>query len=304
MASATMILEKLIVPLQRLMNQVKARRTPLTLVLCVIFMVGLVWAVDKLDIALNELNIFPALAIFGLMGPLALVYGAVGLMLLARVAGSKIDFGSAWTIAGYAQLAESLPLPGGAIVRAAALKNAGTGGTKSVLLVTGTAILWVAMASIGAGFALLIFDKAAATLFLISGFSVLIPITWWIVSQAGMSIAAQILLHRGVGLMLMTVRLSLAFMIINQAVPFTTALFFSFANIAGSASAISPAGLGVGEMIAAFLASMVSISAASAFLAIALNRILGLAACISLVAAGSLSHKIQLANSSLFKELK
>ena len=50
----------------------------------------------------------------------------------------------------------------------------------------------------------------------------------------------------------------------------------AFATIAGSAAAIAPAGLGVSEILSAALAPIVSVGPATAFLAVALNRIIGL----------------------------
>jgi hypothetical protein len=277
------IIEQLMATLHIMLGWIKSYRTPLTVVIGALFMAGLFWSFRALSIDLRQLHFLPALIIFIIMGPLGIAYGAIGLALLARVAGTRIAFGSAWSMAGYAQLAESLPIPGGAIVRTVALKNSGTSTAKSVTLVTGAAILWVAMSMVGAGLALLSSETFIAIIFLTAGGIIILPIMAWMIAEAGMVIAMQIMLHRLFGLVLMCLRMLLAFAIINMIVPFKTALFFSFANIAGSASAITPAGLGVGEAIAAAMAGLVQIAPAAAFLAIALNRIISLASCATVV---------------------
>jgi len=284
------IVDVMMQSLQTMLGWIRSYRKPFTVVIGTLFLIGLFWSLRSTSLQLHQLRYWPALAIFFVMGPAGIAYGAVGLTLLSRIAGTRITFGNAWWTAGYAQLAESLPVPGGAIVRTVALKKAGTNIGKSVALVTGAAILWVAMSMVGAGIALFPSEHVAAIIFLFFGCAIILPIVVWMITQAGWIIALQMMLHRLFGLFLMCIRMLLAFAIIDVTVPFKTALFFSFANIAGSASAITPAGLGVGEAIAAALASLVEIAPAAAFLAIALNRIIGLASCATIVMLGTVLH--------------
>jgi hypothetical protein len=274
-----------------IMEWLKAHRTIVLVPFSILFFVGLIWSFDRLDTDLAGLSLLPALALFLIMTPLGLVYGATGLMLLARIVGTSIGFKSAWSNAGYAQLAEALPLPGGAIVRTAALMQSGSTTGKSVFIVTATAILWVAMAAIGASTALFADTKWAAFCFLCVGLAAFIPILIWLVRNAGVAVAVTLVAHRLVGLALMSVRLILAFAVIGHFISAEQALLFSFANISGSASSIAPAGLGVGEAVGALLAGLIRIDPAAAFLAIGLNRIIGLSSCLLIVAIGHFSEK-------------
>lgn len=292
--------DQLMASLHIVLRWIKSYRKPLTIVIGALFLVGLFWSFRAMSIDPSQLHYLPALVTFFVMGPLGIAYGAVGLTLLARVAGTRIAFGPAWSMAGYAQLAESLPIPGGAIVRTVALKNSGTNTGKSVTLVTGAAILWVAMSMVGAGIALLSVENFAAAIFLLTGCAIILPILAWMIAQAGLFVALQMMLQRLFGLFLMCIRMLLAFATIDMIVPVKTALFFSFANIAGSASAITPAGLGVGEVIAAALAGLVQIAPAAAFLAIALNRIISLASCATVVMLGTIFRSSS--NEFLFTE--
>lgn len=279
---------QLMASIQNFSGWIDARKKPFTIVIGTLFLVGLIWSFNAMSIGPSRLHYLPALVTFVVMGPIGIAYGAIGLTLLARIAGTRISFGSAWSTAGYAQLAESLPIPGGAIVRTLALNKAGSNTLKSAALVTGAAILWVAMSMVGAGIALLRQEHFAAAIFLVAGCAIILPILGWMIVRAGLGIALQMLSHRLLGLLLMCVRMLLAFAIIGMTVPFDTALFFSFANIAGSASSITPAGLGIGEAIAAAMAGLVQVAPAAAFLAIALNRIVSLASCATIVVLGSI----------------
>jgi len=270
----------------------KEKRTPFTVVACTIFLIGLILSFRQLNIDLMSLNIWPALGLFFVMAPLGILYGALGLMLLVHIAGGdKLGLVSSTKITAYAQLAEALPLPGGAIVRSAALVKSGVKTKKSVGLVVATAILWISMASLGAGAVLLPQDTPIAYVLLLAGFIGFLPVVFWIYSLSTIGVTAVIIIHRLAGILMMALRLFLAFAILKMTVDFPTALFFTFANIAGTATSLAPAGLGVGELFAAGMAGLVQMAPATAFLAIALNRILGLASCTLLVGLNSLCDR-------------
>ena len=193
------------------------------------------------------------------MTPLGLLYGAVGLRQLAAIGGQRIGFADAWRAAGYAQLAEALPLPGGAIVRTAVLVEAGSTVGRSVALVAGAAILWVAVAASFAGVVLYQWHPVAGGLMAGIASLTAIGLTHWIARQAGAGIAGAVLIHRLIGLGLMSGRMFLAFLVIGHVLPVATAFYFAFSNIAGSAAAIAPAGLGIGEALAAAMATLVEV---------------------------------------------
>ena len=139
------------------------------------------------------------------------------------------------------------------------------------------------MAALGAGGVLIAKGSIIGYALFGIGFLAVLPVIIWIFNLSGAGISALIIFHRMVGVGMMAIRILLAFAILKLAVSFETALFFTFANIAGSATSLAPAGLGVGEVFAAAMADLVKTLPATAFLAIALNRIIGLMSCASLV---------------------
>jgi len=273
-------------------------RTPLTVSAGILFFAGLAWSVHDLHLGLSDIALLPALVLLLILAPLSLVYGAIGLRLLARVADRNIGFFSAIRSTGAAQLAEVLPLPGGAIVRTGALMSVGIKAGQSAALVFATAGLWIALAAAGAGYAVHAQGNVPALPFVFLGLLIVGIILVWIVRQAGWPVAVQILVHRIAGVFLTALRLSFAFAIVKLAIPMDSVLIFSFASIAGSAAAIAPAGLGISEAFAAILAPVVAVGPAIAFFAVAINRLLGLSITVIIVMMMEYAHSRKIRRNS------
>jgi len=253
-------------------------RLPLFLAALAVFLGGAVVSAASLDWQSQTIAVVPLLLLLVVLVPVTLLYGAFGLQLLATSARLSIPIGRAYRVATYATLAEALPVPGGAIVRTGALVGAGAKLGEGTALVIGTAALWIALAAAGAGLAIVGNDQAIGLAVGIAGGAATAALTAWLWRVAGPRIAVLTLLHRLCGLMLFALRLWLSFAALSFAVPIGSMLPFAFASIAGSAASIAPAGLGIGEALAALLSDSVAVPAAAAFLAVGLNRIGGLGA--------------------------
>jgi hypothetical protein len=258
------------------------RRFVLTTAILV-FVIMLVWSFCALDLAIWKLRPLPFLLLFCILSPLSVVYGAQGIGLLARVVGKKMPFSTAFRASAVGQIAEILPLPGGAIVRTIALTRVGARPVESAVLVTATALLWISLAAVGAGVVIMWDSHAAGVLFAVLGLLCSSAILGWIGWLANLRVMVFTLLHRLAGLVLTALRLSLSFAIIGVAVSPQDTMPFVLASIAGSAASIAPAGLGVSELLAALMANGLGSATAAAILAVALNRLIGLASTILLV---------------------
>lgn len=268
----------LVAAAQRLSAQLRVWRLPIGLIAGALMLGGIVWSVNGLSLRWSDIAIAPLLVLFFVMGPLAIAYGALGMQLLARAAASDLRFGSAFRIAGAAQLAEILPVPGGAAVRIGALMAIGTKTKFSAMLVMGTALLRLGLAAAGAGYALWIFGNHTGLAVIAAGFLISVIVMIWLSLKAGWSLTLLTALHRLAGIIMTSFRLTLAFAVIGSVVPLDQAMIFAFAAIAGTSVAITPSGLGISEAISALLAPLVAMTAASGFLAVAINRITGIAA--------------------------
>lgn len=249
---------------------------PLLLFAALLFVVGCWYSFRQLGITPDTLRI-ELLALLVATGPITLLYSGVGLYLMSRSVGTTMKLSRAVTLSTYANLAEALPLPGGAIMRTGALVASGAGLRTSSMLVVLSAVLWIAIACLGCGLALVAHGHSAAQPLYMIGLCGSLLAMGWLVARAGWRNAILTLGHRVAGMIFIGVRLQLAFLVLGQRVPLADVLPFTLASVAGSAASIAPAGLGISELLAAGVASTVSVSAAAAFLAVGLDRLVALA---------------------------
>ena len=260
-----------------------ALRVPMLAGAATLFLGGAWYSFRKIAIAPSDL-LWQPVATLGLLALPSLLYGGVGLVLLARTSGLSMQLRKATVISAYAYLAELLPIPGGAIVRTGALVKAGGRLKHSSLVVILTAVLWIALAMVGAGLTLLPLNWHLSVLPLLVGSCCTLAISLWLVKTAGVSVTVLTLVHRTAGIVLMAIRLQFAFAALHVSTGFTTTLPFVLASLLGSASSIAPAGMGLGEGLAALAATFVAFSPGAAFLAVGLDRIVSLLACAAVAA--------------------
>ncbi len=256
-------------------DRLRTVRIPIVLLACTLFIVGMAWSIRNLGLSPERINV-TALVLLLCLSPFSLMHSGLGLQIMARAAGSRISFGKSITTSAVAILAETLPIPGGAIVRTRALMKAGVKLGKSSTLVLLTAALWIALGALGAGLATLGTNKIAGwalVAFGLGGSIVFTSYLWW---QSGWYRALLMLAHRLSGIALVALRLCLAFRVLGVPLSFLHAMPFVLATIAGSAAAIVPAGLGVSEALAALAAKALVVPPAAGFLAVGIDRIVHL----------------------------
>jgi hypothetical protein len=243
----------------------------------IIFIVGCITSVRQLRLDPSDLHLLPAATILLILSPLSLVYGAVGLFILGLGTKSRLAFGTSFRANAIAQISELLPIPGGAIVRTGALVAGGAAVGRSALLVTAGALLWIAVAASAAG--TILWSMLAQDAYLwMAGASLLaaVGLVAYLARLCSPKLAGLLLVHRLAGCLVIAARLDFAFWAVGKPLPATTAFVFALATIAGSAASIAPAGLGISELFGAALASVIHVDPFAAFIAIALNRLLGL----------------------------
>jgi hypothetical protein len=232
-------------------------------------------SVDRLALDWSDLQLGPLLVVTVIVVPLSIAYSAVNMMLMGYAAGAPIGFRGGVKVSILAQFAELLPLPGGALVRSAALVRAGSSAARSAGLVIAFSLLWIAFGALGAGLALAATGWPAEVLAFV-GIMAGAGAMLWLAGQYGASIAAAAALLRVFGVALIAWRFVLTFAAIGISMSGLQAATFAFATIAGSAASLVPAGLGVTEGLSALLARPAGVAPAAAFLAAVLSRVLGL----------------------------
>ena len=241
-----------------------------------VFTAGLILSLRDLGIGLSDIRWRPAAVLAFVLVPCTIAYSAVNMMLMAHAARVPMRFIDGVRVSVFAQVAEMLPVPGGAIVRTAALNKAGAGLAKSLALILLFSFLWVALATLAAGAALWHLGwlpQSMTGVGLVASFIVLACLGHsfgWIAGLGAVGL-------RLFGLALVAFRIYCAFAVIGAIVQPAETFLFVFASVIGSAASLVPAGLGVSETLSAFLAGLISFAPAAAFLAPALNRLIGLA---------------------------
>lgn len=244
---------------------------------------GAVYSVRRLDIAWSDIDAAPLLVNLCLVQPAIVALAAITLRLSGLAVGADIALMPAARAVGYATFAEILPLPGGALVRGAALVRAGAAMRRAAGIVTVTALLSLALIVLVAALALVVLGTPEAWPLVIAGFAGTAVLAWRIHRSAGLALTAGIVAVRLATLAAGGISVFLALGALGAPAPLPDAFVVSVSGTLGSVVTVVPAGLGIGEGIAAALATLTSIAPAAAFLALALHRTLALLA--SLVAA-------------------
>lgn len=242
------------------------------------FLVGLLLSASALDLSPSVLDYRFILLILVVGAPLSILLNANELQLCANLAGRRIALRDATAITTIATVSNLLPLPASLAIRGGALVGIGATVRETGAILVAAGLMWIAMALAVSGFAFAPRHPAFLALGCVSLAGVLL-VALWIGRRGGSGIALGFVAVRTAMTILLVLRLWLAFAAIGAAVAADEAASYVIAGVAGTVVLIVPAGLGVSEGLAAAMAELAGGSAAAAFLALGLNRLLGLVAC-------------------------
>ncbi len=247
-------------------------------------------SIDRHPEVLVNLAFWPvaALALFAI--PLSTAVNAFETVIAGRVIGVKIPFPAALEITIIGSAANMLPLPGGSVVRVAGLKahggRLGAGVRATVLL----ALVWAGVAFAVAGGALWALGQngfwfaAVGGALLVGGLG---AIGW---ETGGLRVPLMALAQKAALVVLDGVRLHLALLAIGVVSGGMEALVLASSSVVGSAVSVVPAGLGVREAAAAYLAGLAGLEMEFGFLASMADRIVAFA--LLALAAGVLLRRL------------
>lgn len=258
-------------------NSKKVQRPALVLAAS-LFFIGLSASVYASPSLLVDLQITPLAILLGIGVPLTITLNGLELHLTGRLVGTQFGAAQSLRIAVVSGAANMLPLPGGALVRMAAMKGAGARYRDGGVAILAVAIIWIGVAFPYAAVWMLPYSWPLAAALLAFGVPALglgywlaghVTGNWW---SASALVCLKLILT-----VLEVTRLFLCFWALNISTGFAEASVLAAAGVTGAAVSIVPAGLGVREAVSAGLASFVGLSAAAGFLAPALDRLLVLA---------------------------
>ena len=258
-------------------------RRNILIIAAVGFVVGIVLSLRAQPDILSNLKWMPLVLLALVCIPVTLLLNTLEFGMSARLIGHKFPFWKSAETTIIGSVANMLPIPGGTIVRVAALKAAGASfkrGTSVTLLV---ALIWIGVAFSYAGVWLLVLRGAAqieglGLIFLLIGIAALGASVFWCVKLQKDWWQTTILVLIKVGLVLIdTTRILLCLWAFGFDAGFGQASVLAASSVLGAAVSIVPAGLGVREGVASLLGPVVGVAASSAYLSASLNRIIGLA---------------------------
>lgn len=246
-----------------------------------VFVVGGVWAYQRLDVEPGDLRWAPVL-VAGFVGvPLAMSVNVAEYSVSASMTGHRVGFVAALRVTVVASAANLLPLPGGPLVRVQALRGLGATYRRAFAVTVFLAAVWAGVTALLAGTLILLLHSTAL------GIGILLA------GMAGFTVAC-LLLRSEVGDGNQRVRHALAAVAVETAsagvagfrlflvlqglgfdATITDALVLALAGVLTSATGFVPGGLGVQELLSAALAPIVGLPPAAGFAASALDRVIG-----------------------------
>lgn len=252
-------------------------RRPATIIAAAAFVAGAVVAAAALELDWSRIAPVPLLVILGCLAPAGLMLSAISLELSARALGRGVGHADAIAVSAYATVADILPLPGGAVIRGAALVRAGAGVAQSGVMVGLMAALTLCIRLLPAGVAFALWGSAYGWAIVGLGVLGITGMLGWLAMRTTPAVVLGFLLVRVAMLGVVAARIAAGFLAFGLEIGTLEALTLSIAAPIGTAVAIVPSGLGVTEALAAGLAALLSLSPAIAFLVAAVNRLASLA---------------------------
>ena len=209
------------------------------------------------------------------MAPLTLLLNAIELELSANLLDVRLGWRRALKVTVLSSAANMLPLPGGPIIRTAALTHVGADLARSTGVVTSVASQWLGFIILYAG-AWLAFTSNPwiGCLVALGGTTIFaLSIGWLVKIGCKPTTIAYVSLVKVLSTIVGVWGFWCAFASLGTFLSVGDVSIFAVAGAAGVAVSVVPAGLGVTETMSAALASWVTVSPAVAFLAAAVFRL-------------------------------
>lgn len=247
----------------------------------VLFFGGAFLAVQAADVQWSELRPGWLVATAVLSSPMLLLTSSE-FRVTAKLLGVDVPMRKALQIAVVSTTANLLPLPGGVVVRAQSLLGEGVPRRRTVVSQLALALVWLAEATLATALLLLGDEPLAAALFALVGVVGAVggvAIIRWLRPEVG--------LRRGVVLaaavemlfvVLAAARIGAALAALGFSPTLEQAVALASANVLAVFVVVVPAGLGVRELIAAGIAPLVGLSAATGFIVAAVVRVMTMTA--------------------------
>ena len=257
-------------------------RRPLLVVATALFLGGAVYSALRIDTDWSSLR-WHWLLVASVVGvPVTVLANALEFKASGHIVGIRVPLSEAIQVAVLAVAANLLPIPGGALVRVQALRQAGKRyrtATLATLLIAG---VWIGVATLLTGLLLLAFGVRIGGLVWTAGGAAALAVAVTLAAVrlprgSRMPFIGAILAIEVLSVVTAGFRIYLAMLALGVEATFAASALLTFAGVVASVVGIFPGGLGLRELLGASLIPLVGLSASVGFMATAIDRILGLA---------------------------
>jgi hypothetical protein len=251
-------------------------------VAAIVFVVGGWYALDSLDVAVEDVR-WPPLLIAAFAGvPLTLVANTLEYVLSARMLHHRTALMPALQLTTMSTAANLLPIPGAFLVRVQGLRALGSRYGKALASTAVIGLVWIGVSAVLAAVLLAVSGRWVPAVVLGTvGLPLLVIAHAWLTRAVPVPSERRRLGALIVGVELFAVltnagRLVLILVALRVDASVGQALVLAVSSSLAAAAGILPGGFGLRELIAAALAPLVGLPAAAGFAATAINRVIGI----------------------------
>lgn len=250
------------------------------LLAALLFAGGMYWSWQATGLEAGNLQPGSLLLLLLLVSPFIILSNIFELYYSAALVGARLTLGTSARVSILSSAVNLLPLPAGPLMRGVAIREGGGTTANSVIAVFFPAFIWMALGFLITAVGLCVFGAVGPALVAGIVAAGIFLVCAWVVQARGISKAAavKILAIKLVATLLDTCAIYLAFSALAVDASFGQAMALSASGPLGSAVSVVPAGLGIRELAASGLGMMAGLTAAQAFLAPSLYRVVYLVA--------------------------
>lgn len=268
-------LSRAVARLRRLSMNRMLRLVSLLIVLP-LFGIALYVAWRRADLGLEELAIRPVVIVVAAV-PLTVLAATWQLRAITLSAGGEVGWHKALRVVTLGALSGLLPVASGTVVRAGAIVYWGVRPGAAAWSLAFDAVAWFSVCLLYSGCAAFLAGAGRLSALMTVGGLLLIPLAFFLGRHlAGGRGRLEITAARLGGALVDVVRLQACFFALGYSVTFVEASTLAAASPLASLFFFLPGGIGVREAFISAVGAAVGLSAAGAFLAAAVNRLLGL----------------------------
>ena len=247
-----------------------------------LFFGGFIWSISIVDIEPFHVKYNWIIINLILFSPLAILINSFNLHVISRVSNIEIDYKRSLHITSLSTVSNLLPIPAGTLVQTSMLSGHGSSPLITFRTIVVGNLCSLAIIIFTCGYSIMNYRRFLGVLLVSVGLTIILLSTVYFFKIGGLSVSLQFLFLRILRAVLAISRVMICFLAFSVTLSPQDAVIFTGAGELGTLLVIFPAGLGASEVIASFFAALLGHEVAVAFIALGVNRILGISAAVTI----------------------